>query len=143
MASHHTPGQLIPVVADPAVVPSGGTANHGGIGHPASDHDVGPLIEGFDEAIVGMGVGQSKTVTVPPEKGYGERSDERVIQAPRAHLPEDAEVEVGDVLEVTIGDQQFPAPVTAMDAESVTLDLNPPLAGHTLVFDLTLVAIAG
>lgn len=102
----------------------------------------GQLIEGFDEAIVGMGIGQSKTVTLPPEKAYGERSEERVVQAPRSELPDDAEVNVGDVLEVTIGGQTFPAPVTSMDAETLTLDLNPPLAGHTLVFDLTLVAIA-
>ncbi len=101
----------------------------------------GQLIEGFDEAIVGMGVGQSKTVTLPPEKAYGARSEDRIVRAPRNNLPEDAEIEVGDVLEVTIEDQSFPAPVTAIDDESVTLDLNPPLAGHTLVFDLTLVAI--
>lgn len=101
----------------------------------------GQLIEGFDEALIGMSVGQTKTVTLPPEKAYGERSEERVLTANKSELPDDSEVNVGDVLEVSIGDQQFPAPVTAVGEDTFTIDLNPPLAGETLIFDLTLVSI--
>jgi len=101
----------------------------------------GELIDGFDEAVVGMHVGQTKTVTLPPEKAYGEHSEERVIHAPRSEMPPEAEVKVGDILEVTIEGESYPAPVTAIDDESVTIDMNPPLAGQTLIFELTLAAI--
>ena len=103
----------------------------------------GDIIEGFDEAVTGMQVGDSVKVDIPPEKAYGHREDERVIHAPREELPEDAEVSVGDILQVTIGDQEFPAPVVAVDEAGITLDLNPPLAGETLTFEIELMAIEG
>ncbi len=101
----------------------------------------GQLIPGFDTAVVGMASGEKKQVTLPPDQAYGERSDERVVQAGKDQLPPDTEVSVGDVLQVTIDGVDYPAPVTAVDDAGFTIDLNPPLAGRTLVFDIEVVEI--
>ncbi len=101
----------------------------------------GQLIPGFDTAVVGMAQGEKKQVTLPPDQAYGERSDERVVRAGKDQLPPDTEVSVGDVLQVTIDGVDYPAPVTAVDDAGFTIDLNPPLAGRTLVFDIEVVGI--
>ncbi len=101
----------------------------------------GQLIPGFDTAVVGMKAGEKKQVTLPPDQAYGERSDERVVHAEKDQLPPDTEVSVGDVLQVTIDGVDYPAPVTEVDENGFTIDLNPPLAGRTLVFDIEVVGI--
>jgi FKBP-type peptidyl-prolyl cis-trans isomerase 2 len=101
----------------------------------------GQLIPGFDTAVVGMQMGEKKQVTLPPEEAYGERSEERVVRADKDQLPPDTEVSVGDVLQVTIDGVDYPAPVTEVDEGGFTIDLNPPLAGRTLVFEIEVVGI--
>lgn len=101
----------------------------------------GQLIPGFDTAVVGMAAGEKKQVTLPPDQAYGERSDERVVHADTDQLPPDTEVSVGDVLQVTIDGEDYPAPVTEVNESGFTVDLNPPLAGRTLVFDIEVVEI--
>ena len=81
----------------------------------------GEVIAGFDEAVTGMSPGDEKTVTIPADEAYGERSEELVMRVPRTQLPPDLEVEVGD--------------------DHVLLDANHPLAGADLTFALTLVEI--
>ena len=55
----------------------------------------GEVIEGFETAILGMSVGDSKTVTIPADKAYGADYDEKVIDFPADQIPEDIEPEVG------------------------------------------------
>lgn len=102
----------------------------------------GKLISGFEEAVVGMRIGDTKTVTLPPEKAYGPRRPELVGVVSRSKLPEGLEPVVGQELQTT---RQDGAPVTVIVTEvtedTVTLDANPPLAGKTLTFDVELVAI--
>lgn len=103
----------------------------------------GELIEGFDEAVRGMQLGEKKTVIIPPEKGYGERHEEMVISVPRAQVPADITPEVGLQLQLSNeNNQPIVVVITDVTEESITLDGNPPLAGQTLTFDLELVGIA-
>ena len=97
------------------------------------------LIPGVSNAVVGMSEGDQRTVTVPPEEGYGPRNEEMVQQVPRDVLP--AEVEVGDPLRAEAEDQQIEVWVRELTDEHATIDANHPLAGQTLEFDLELVAV--
>jgi len=93
------------------------------------------LIPGVSQAVIGMEQGGSKTVTVPPELGYGPHHPEAMQQAERKHFP--SEVKVGDVFKAVAGEQEMIVRVIEVEDETVTLDANHPLAGQTLVFDLT------
>lgn len=100
------------------------------------------LIEGFEEGVLDMQVGDKKTVVLPPEKAYGERTDELVIEFPLKEIPEDLELTLGDELELTDEeDHAILVVVTELKEDSVVVDGNAPLAGQTLTFDLELVAI--
>jgi peptidylprolyl isomerase len=100
----------------------------------------GQVIEGFDEAVLGMTVGESKTVNIPCAKAYGERKDEMVIQAPIEQVPPDLNPEVGMRLEMGGANGEVLRVVVTEIAEThITLDANPPLAGKDLTFKLELV----
>ncbi len=97
----------------------------------------GQLIPGFDKAVVGMQPGDKKTVTIQPEDGYGAHDKERVVSMPRAGVPEGMQVEVG--MAVQLADQSgnpIPAVVQELTDDAVILDLNHPLAGKALTFDI-------
>ncbi len=103
----------------------------------------GQLIDGFEEAIMGMAIGERKTVTIPPVKAYGERQEEWVVSVPKAEFPESIEPSVGMELHLTDeDDQDIEVLVKEVTEDAIILDGNPPLAGETLTFDLELVAIA-
>jgi peptidylprolyl isomerase len=100
------------------------------------------VIDGFEEGVLGMSVGEKKTVSLEPEKAYGDRYEEMVLEVPLSDMPADLELEVGDELEITDDeDEPMLVIVSALTDTTVTLDGNAPLAGETLVFDLELVAI--
>jgi peptidylprolyl isomerase len=104
----------------------------------------GQVIEGFEEALLGMSEGESREVELPPEKAYGERSDELVISVDRSELPEDLDPEVGQTLAVDTGDEEeMAAWVAEVGEDAITVDLNHPLAGRTLNFEVKLVALPG
>lgn len=99
----------------------------------------GMLIKGFDEAVVGMAVGESKTVVIPPEEGYGPRQDDAFVEIPREHIPEEVPLREGIVLQLQ--DPQgrpVPAVVAEISDQAVKMDLNHFLAGETLTFDITI-----
>ncbi|MGK2858277.1 MAG: FKBP-type peptidyl-prolyl cis-trans isomerase [Thermoanaerobaculia bacterium] len=103
----------------------------------------GGIIDGFDAAVQGMTVGESREVRIPAAEAYGERSDEMVIGVERDQLPKGMEPEIGQMLElVTQEGERAQLVITAFDEKSVTLDGNHPLAGYALTFAITLVEIA-
>ena len=103
----------------------------------------GQVIAGFDEAVQGMKVGESKTVDIPVAKAYGVRNEEMVIQAPIDQVPPDLEPEVDMRLEMGgPNGELIRVVVTEVTDTHITLDANPPLAGKDLVFKLDLVEIA-
>lgn len=100
----------------------------------------GQLIKGFDSAVVGMAVGEKKTVTVSPAEAYGERREDHVVDFPKANIPQDMQLEVGMIVEMS--DQSgrpIPVIVTEILDDVVKMDVNHPLAGKTLVFDIEIV----
>jgi len=103
----------------------------------------GQVIPGFDNAVDGMTVGESKTVTLPAAEAYGDRHDQLVQEVPRTALPEDMTPEVGMQLQSQNPDGQIMnLVVIEVGVESVTLDGNHPLAGKDLTFAIELVEIA-
>ncbi len=99
----------------------------------------GQMIPGFDAAVVGMAQGEKKTVSIAPEQAYGERSDDFLFDFPRANVPEGMEVEAG--MQVYLQDNAgnpLPATVVAIGEETLKMDCNHPLAGKTLVFDISI-----
>ena len=102
----------------------------------------GEVIPGFETALEGMATGEKKTQHIPAEEAYGERREELVFEVGRDQMPEGGDVEVGDMLRVGFPDgSSANVQITAMDAQSVTLDANHPLAGKNLTFELELMKI--
>jgi peptidylprolyl isomerase len=99
------------------------------------------VIPGFDEAVLGMKLGETKTVTIPPEKGYGPRKEELLIKIDKTELPPDLDPVVGQRLEFTKDKQRLQLTVAEVGDDVVTFDANHPLAGKTLVFELLLLEI--
>lgn len=100
------------------------------------------LIAGFENAVVGMTPGETKSVVIDSEGAYGPWLDELQQVIPRDQLPADAELEVGLQLQAQTEDNEsIVLTITAFDDETVTLDANHPLAGMDLTFDLELVEI--
>lgn len=103
----------------------------------------GMVIAGFEDAVLGMSPGQSRTEKIPPIKAYGERQKELILEVERANIPENADIEVGQIL--VIGNEEgqtLKVLVTEITEDMVILDANHPLAGKTLEFTLELVEIA-
>ena len=103
----------------------------------------GQVIVGFDEAVIGMSAGESKSVTIPVEKAYGQRNEELIMSAPRDQVPPDITPEVGQKLQMGgPNGELIVVEVVDVTDEAITLDANPPLAGKDLNFDIELVEIA-
>lgn len=97
----------------------------------------GQVIKGFDDAVVGMKVGENKSITIKPEEAYGERHEEMVVKIPKTQF-QGEEVKEGMMVSSNNGMQ---ATVVAVNDNDVTLDFNFPLAGKTLKFDIKIAAI--
>ena len=97
-------------------------------------HGTGQLIPGLETALEGRGQGDKIEVDVPPDQGYGERSDEGVQTVSRNQFDDDIEIEVGMQFEAQDDEGHQIVTVVAVDGESITLDTNHPLAGKTLHF---------
>ncbi len=101
----------------------------------------GQVIAGFERGVLGMNIGDKKTIRIPSNEAYGEYDDALVIQMEREELPA-LNYELGTELMM-----QQPSgrsiPVIVIDAndEAVVLDANHPLASEALTFELELVAI--
>jgi len=103
----------------------------------------GQIIPGLDNAIPGMEVGESKTVNVPAEEGYGPLDPAARQSVPRDQIPADIPLEEGSLLQVqTQEGQVLPVTVAEVTEEAVVLDANHPLAGKDLNFEIKLVEIA-
>lgn len=101
------------------------------------------IIPGLEKALYGMAPGESKSVVVAPEDGYGLVDPEEAETIARDMLPEDYEPMIGDplMLRDTESGEVFEVYITDFDEDSVSLDFNHPLAGETLDFLVTIVDI--
>ena len=102
----------------------------------------GQVISGFEQAIVGMNTGESKTSVIPVDLAYGPRKDEMIVTLERSQLPPDIHASVGQRLELTQeNDQTILVTVADTTETTMTLDANHPLAGKELTFDIELMGI--
>lgn len=99
----------------------------------------GQVIKGFDEALIGMKIGDKKTVDIEPKNGYGEIVPEAVQEMPLINLPKD--VKAGDDLQGQGPKGPIAARVVSVGETTATIDFNHPLSGKKIVFDIELVDI--
>ncbi len=99
-------------------------------------------IEGFENAILGMKVGEKKTVNIPPDQAYGEYNEAWVVEMERSEFPEDLTIEIGQQLSMVSQDgRAFNVTVIAVSETTITVDANHRLAGKDLTFEIELVEI--
>ena len=118
------------------------SSKHGDHSHPLN-FKVGAnmVIPGFEKAVIGMKVDEKKTFNINPEEGYGEIREEFKRKVPKKALPE-GKLEVGMVLGLaTPTGEQFPARICEINKEDIVIDLNHPLAGKKLIFDIKILEI--
>ena len=104
----------------------------------------GQMISGFDSGVLGMNVGDKKTIQIAPEDAYGERDEEAVIDFPREQVPAEMNLEPG--MQLTLRNQHgHPIPVVVLEVREdvIVMDANHTLAGKDLVFEVELVEIVG
>ncbi|MHA1935028.1 MAG: FKBP-type peptidyl-prolyl cis-trans isomerase [Candidatus Thorarchaeota archaeon] len=94
------------------------------------------LLASLEEEIIGMKVGESRTVEIPPEKGAGVRDQSKVKMIPKTKMAKHGERYPVKGAQVTVGREQ--GVITAVLGRTVRVDFNSPLAGKTLVFEVTL-----
>jgi peptidylprolyl isomerase len=102
----------------------------------------GQMIPGFEKALQGMALNEKKTFTLSPDEAYGERDESRTQSFDRKDVPPGLNPEVGQTVALTASTgQQIPAQITEVTDEKVTLDLNHPMAGKALTFEVEVVGI--
>jgi len=102
----------------------------------------GMLIPGFEEALIGMKVGEIKKTTIIAEEAYGPRREEMTAKVERSNLPPDLNPQIGEQLQMQRPDGQvMVVTVIASDDATITIDANHPMAGKDLTFELELIEI--
>lgn len=98
-------------------------------------HGHGNIIQGLEDALTGMLIGQSRDVQVTAANAYGEYDQENVIRITRNSFPEDFEIELGRPLSIRDeSNHVFNGSITAISEDEVEFDTNHPLAGKDLFF---------
>lgn len=105
-------------------------------------HGEQQIIPGLEEQLEGLNAGDKKAVSVAPERGYGAWDPNGVHKVPRSAFKSPDNVKVGDVVSGQSGDNRFQAQVTEVGSAEITLDLNHPLAGKTLHFEVEVVNVS-
>jgi len=99
----------------------------------------GKVIKGFEKAVTGMQLGQTKTVTFKPNEAYGNSDPELLTTVARQDLPQRFKGEVGEEVSLTMPDgSPFEGEITAIEGDQITVDGNHPLAGQSLTFEIKL-----
>jgi len=114
-----------------------------GIGPLEFEVGSGQVISGFDNAVIGMEVGEEKKVELAPSEAYGDYDSNLIKKIPMNKLPPGEEPKPGMVLELRTSDGiGFPARITEVAEQDITIDLNHPLAGKTLIFQIKVLDVS-
>jgi FKBP-type peptidyl-prolyl cis-trans isomerase SlyD len=97
----------------------------------------GQMIPGLEKGLDGMEPGQSNRIDVEPEDGYGYPSSDLMREVPRSDFPSDIEIEPGMVFKATTPTGVVHVSVKSVQEKVVLVDMNHPLAGERLHFDVT------
>lgn len=101
----------------------------------------GQMIPGFEAEILGAVVGEKRTFTLEPDRAYGPRQEEAIMQRSKAEFPENVDLEVGMRFQAEVGGMPTPVEITGIEGDVVTVDFNHPMAGKTLTFDIEIMSI--
>jgi FKBP-type peptidyl-prolyl cis-trans isomerase SlyD len=105
-------------------------------------HGQNQIIPGLERRLTGLQIGEARQITVGPEEGYGPVDPNAFVEVSREQLPPEMTPEIGQVLQGTDqGGRPFRATINKVGEATVLLNLNHPLAGKTLLFDITVVDI--
>ena len=104
-------------------------------------HGRNNIVPGLEKELAGKKSGDKLTATVPPEEGYGRRNEEAVQRVPLKHLATRGPISVGQMVVVNTREGGRQARVMKVGHFNVDLDLNHPLAGRTLTFDIEIVEV--
>jgi FKBP-type peptidyl-prolyl cis-trans isomerase SlyD len=99
------------------------------------------IVPGLEKALEGMKIGESKQVTVQPEEGYGTVDKEAFLEVAKDKLPQDAQTVGAQLQGQNASGQSVHARVAEVKDHTVVVDLNHPLAGKTLYFDIKVLSI--
>lgn len=103
----------------------------------------GQLIKGFENELMGMALNEKKVFTLAPEDAYGKRDESLTRSFPRSEVPPEMNPQIGMTVGLTTPEgHQVPAQIVHLDDEKLTMDLNHPLAGESLTFDIEVVGIS-
>jgi len=103
----------------------------------------GQVLNGVEQAVIGMRPQESKTILVPAAEAYGPHRDEMTTEVQRSQFPDSVKLKVGQRLQIKQKNgQSIAVSVLGLSDSTVTLDANHPLAGKDLTFDLQLVEIS-
>jgi peptidylprolyl isomerase len=102
----------------------------------------GKLIPGFENAVIDMEEGDTKTVIIPPEDGFGKHKEDLVRAVSKSRIPSHIKAEVGKVLVFGVDDKDnVRATVKEVTESEVIIDANHPFAGKQLTFEIELLEI--
>ncbi len=102
----------------------------------------GQMIPGFDKAVEGMKLNESKTINITPEDAYGEIRDDLIGIFSKESMPPELVVEKGAQIGITLSSgETIPAEITEINGDDVTVDSNHPLSGKNLIFDIKIVGV--
>jgi FKBP-type peptidyl-prolyl cis-trans isomerase SlyD len=102
----------------------------------------GQLIPGLEKSLMGMTVGDKSKISVTPEDAYGQANPDLVEDVPRSHFPGEMELKPGMMFHSSGPNGMVTASIKEIkDADTVVIDLNHPLAGKTLHFDINVVEV--
>jgi FKBP-type peptidyl-prolyl cis-trans isomerase SlyD len=122
--------------------PSGETIDSSKGGEPLLYlHGGGNIIPGLERALEGKSAGDQIKATIDPEDGYGAKNPQLVQVVPRKQFPGVKEIKPGTRFEAQTSQGPRVVMVVAVDDENVTVDANHPLAGETLIFDVTVMNV--
>lgn len=99
----------------------------------------GQLIKGFESALIGMSIGETKTITLEPSEAYGESNPEMIAEIEKSQISEN--VSVGDVLQGHGPMGPINVKVVEIKESTIVIDANHPLSGKKLIFDLEIVSV--
>lgn len=101
------------------------------------------LLPALEAVVIGLAVGEQRVQVLPPEQAFGMPDPGLTHEFPRSHFADDVALQAGMVMSFTgAGDEPIAGTIVAIDENSVQVDLNHPLAGHTITFEVELAALA-
>jgi len=102
----------------------------------------GNVPSGLQKGVIGMEIGETKTITVSPEEAFGPRREDLIKTVKKSNFPDDIEPVVGKGLRLKQPDGELiDGNIIDIEDELVTIDTNHPLAGHKLTFNVEMVGI--